>query len=177
MLINFFKFKFKLQLKDEECNLLVPQILRAIEIAYKLIERGEIPTADGIKRAFTEPLPLSRKELDCSNDFYNRPNPCLIQENEPNIDDFSSNSFCITSAGLSELEKLANARGRLNSHKPQLTDEDYIILYKKEKALPKVEQNRFINEYLSMKYRTPDRYNIIKDMICKKQKVYHLMNY
>lgn len=44
-------------------------MLRCIEIAYKLIQRGEKPTIDGIKRAYD-----LKVERFSTSDFYNRHN-------------------------------------------------------------------------------------------------------
>lgn len=132
-------------------------MMRAIKIAHVLIEKGERPTAMGVKRAFNK-RPL-KEDLESTNDFYNRPNECLIDENSPSLDYFSYAPSLPKSSDLSDRDKFIAARSRLRDS--SLGDQDFLILNRKIHALPRMEKQQYESALLQMKIREPYRYNLL----------------
>ena len=137
-------------------------MMRAIKIAHVLFEKGEKPTVVGVKRAFNKHP--AKPDLESNNDFYNRPNDCLINENAPTIDCLSYAPSLPKSSDLSDLDKWMAARSRLRDS--SLTDEDFLILHRKIHVLPKKEKEHYERELLQMKIRELYRYNCL----CKAMK-------
>lgn len=142
-------------------------MLRAIEIAHVLIKEGQKPTEEGIKRAFKKP---AKPDLSGTDDFYNRPNECLIDDSSQSIDFYTSMPSA-SNSNLGDREKLVIARGRLQDPVPYLSDDDVLILNKKFRALPKTDKRMYKHELLKMKLREPYRHEYLSKLIEEDDKL------
>lgn len=159
------------QIEQQNEPLPVQRMMRCIEVAYKLIERGEKPTINGIKRAYDYPVDSSSENI---TKFYSLENNDHYAFGDPKSNETTAEStpgpfvsFSPVRCG-NRLRNFEQSITELHKFDAELDDVDYEIFCDNFDNLTKNEKRIVASHLKDIRDSNPIRYKRLNELFSNK---------